>query len=176
MTDSDLTSEVAYGEVGQNYRKFLDWREKIIGGYIAVVGALGYGYDRAGGNRRFQAALLVSALLTSLAFWILNMRNSRFIVTCVRAGQRLESGKGVYSEMGSLTHSSRLTHGLAVNMLVSSVIAGSTFGLWITRDSWSLATHLWPAIVCMAGFVLLVIAAELLGDPDSTNSTRSKLP
>jgi hypothetical protein len=176
MTTSDLpsglTSEVTYGEVGQNYRKFLDWREKIIGGYVAVIGGLGFGYDRTTGTPGFRFALLVGALLTSLVFWILNMRNSKFIVTCVRAGQKLEVGKGVYSEMGGLTHTSRLTHGLAVNMLVSGVIAGSAFGLWITRESWLQAKYVCPAAACLIGFVLLAITAEVLGNPDAASSTR----
>src|SRR5438270_244954 len=116
MTAPNQDSGATYGEVGQNYRKFLDWREKIIGGYVAIVGGLGFGYGQASTSPGFRSILLFSALLTSAAFWILNMRNSRFIVTCVRAAQRLENGTGVYSEMGHLTHTSRLTHGLAVNM------------------------------------------------------------
>jgi len=177
MTSQDLTPvlniEATYGEVGQNYRKFLDWREKIIGGYVAVIGGLSLAYDRSSGSRGFQSVLLFGAILTSLAFWILNMRNSKFIVTCVRAGQKLEDGKGVYSEMGTLTHTSRLTHGLAVNLLVFGVIAGSVFALWLAKNCWLQAKYLWPTgVTCLVGFALLIVVAEMLGDPDSAGRTR----
>jgi hypothetical protein len=161
-----------YTEVGQNYRKFLDWREKIVGGYVAVIAGLGLGYSRADAGLGFQAILLFSAILTSLAFWILNIRNSKFIATCVRAGQKLEGGKGVYSEMGTLTHTSRFTHGLAVNLLVSGVIAGGLFGLWNMKDVWFHVKYLWPALVCLLIFVVSILTAEIMGDPDRKASTR----
>jgi len=158
--------QIAYEEVGQNYRKFLDWREKIIGGYVAVIGALGVGYHQSDGHPGFQSVLLLASALASLAFWILNMRNSKFIVTCVVAGRRLERGRdGVYEEMKTLTHTSRLTHGLAVNLLVCGVIAGSVFGLWTARNSWWKDEYLCSLVLCAAAFVVLVFAAEKLGDP-----------
>jgi hypothetical protein len=162
-----------YEEVAQNYRKFLDWREKIIGGYLAVIGGLSLGYDRNSERLGLRSALLLGAILTSLAFWILNMRNSRFIVTCVRAGQKLENGKGVYTEMGTLTHTSRLTHGLAVNLLVSGVIAGGVFGLWSLKDCWLQMKYFWPAVASLAVFLCLILAGEIVGDPDSKTTTGS---
>lgn len=169
------STEAVYEEVGQNYRKFLDWREKIVGGYVAVIGGLGFGYSRADAALGFKAVLLFSAILTSFAFWVLNMRNSKFIVTCVRAGQELEGGKGVYSCMGTLTHTSRLTHGLAVNLLVSSVIAGSLFGLWNLKEFWLQAKYLWPGSVCFAIFVVLLVVTEIIGNPDPKARTRRRI-
>ena len=171
--DMKMTHEAAYAEAGQNYRKFLDWREKIIGGYVAVIAGLGLGYSRVDVSSGFKAILLSSAILTSLAFWLLNMRNSKFIVTCLRAGQKLEEGKGVYSEMGTLTHTSRLTHGLAINLLVSFVIAGSVFGLWNIKECWLQAEYLWPGLGCLLMAIALIIIAERLGDPDPKASTHS---
>jgi hypothetical protein len=171
MTPQALDPKVTYEQVGQSYRKFLDWREKIIGGYVAVIGGLGLGYDRST-RMGFRSLLLVGAVLTSLAFWILNMRNSKFIVTCVRAGRDLENGHGVYSKLESLIHTSRLTHGLAVNLLVFGVVVGSVFGLWVTKECWWQMKYLWPAVVCVAMFLLLIVVAEIVGDPNSKRSTR----
>ena len=170
MTESE---SYIYAEVGQTYRKFLDWREKIIGGYVAVIGGLGFGYSGSK-NPDFQLVLLLAAILTSIAFWILNMRNSKFIMTCVDAGRKVEEAEkktGVYTEMDTLTHTRRLTHwfkrrlthGLAVNLLVSGVIVGSSFGLW--------KAHLFQTIGCCAAivlfivFVALILLAEIIGDP-----------
>ena len=168
-----IPHEATYEEVGRNYRKFLDWREKIVGGYVAVVGGLGFGYSRGDASINFQAILLFAGMLTSFAFWVLNMRNSKFIVTCVRAGQKLEGGTGVYSEMGTLTHTGRLTHGLAVNLLVSAVMAGSLFGLWNIKEYWLQTKYFWSALVCSGIFVFLVVSAEIFGDPDSKADTRT---
>jgi hypothetical protein len=160
-----LEPKTAYEEVGQNYRKFLDWREKIVGGYVATIGGLGVGYHQSEAHPGFQSVLLFTAILTSLAFWILNMRNSKFIFTCVCAGQKLEHGGGVYTCMGTLTHTSKLTHGLAVNLLVFGVVVGSVFGLWSARSCWWQSQYLWPFSVCVAVFALLVLLAEKVGDP-----------
>jgi hypothetical protein len=35
-----VDSKLKYEELGRNYRVFLDWREKIVGGYVTIVGLL----------------------------------------------------------------------------------------------------------------------------------------
>jgi hypothetical protein len=167
QTQQALEVKAKYEEVGQNYRKFLDWREKIIGGYVAIVGALGLGYHQSEGHPGFQSILLCAAALTSFAFWTLNMRNSKFTVTCLVAGRKLEQGgDGIYTEMKALRRTGRLTHGLAVNLLVSGVVAGSAFGLWTIRACWLKKQYLCSIGVCASLFVFLVLLAEVLGDPD----------
>ncbi len=162
----DPDPNAAYAEAGQNYRKFLDWREKIVGGYVAIVGALGVGYHQSDGHPGFRAVLLCAGILTSLVFWILNVRNSKFIFVCVTAGKDLEKGgSGVYKSMDTLTHTGRLTHGLAVNLLVSGVVAGSIFGLWAGPVSWWKKEYLCPLGVCSTAFALFVFLAEKFGDP-----------
>jgi hypothetical protein len=166
---SESSSQLAdvtalYEEVGQNYRKFLDWREKIVGGYVAVLGGLGIGFHASDGHCGFQSVLLCAAILSSGAFWVLNTRNSRFISTCVAAGKRHEpAGNGVYNSLGGLTHTTRLTHGLAVNLLVSGVIAGSTFKLWIDRSCWYKGEYVCSLAVSCVVFGLLIVLLEKLG-------------
>lgn len=168
-----LDLDKTYEEVGQSYRKFLDWREKIVGGYVAIVGGLGIGYRQSDGHPGFQSVLLCAAVLASAAFWVLNIRNSRFLVKCVLAGQKLEGEEGgVYRSMGTLTHSNRLTHGLAVNLLVSGVVAGSTFGLWSTRHEWWRGDRICSLLVCFALFLFLVVVAEWRGDPDPRSRSK----
>jgi hypothetical protein len=161
-----LDAKAAYEEVGQNYRKFLDWRERIVGGYVAIIGGLGVGYHQSEASPRFQSVLLCTATLTSFAFWLLNVRNSKFLSTCSIAGEKIESSGGVYSSMRSLAHRSRLTHGLAINLLVSGVVAGSAFGLWTRRGCWWRSEYLCPLLVSIAVFALLVFLAEKFGDPE----------
>ena len=173
VTSKDLSLDATYDQVGQNYRKFLDWREKIVGGYVAIVGGLGVGYHQSDGHPGFKAVLLCAAVLVSLAFWVLNIRNSRFLVTCVRSGQKLESEQGgVFRSMGTLTHSSRLTHGLAINLLVAGVVAGSIFGLWFSRNEWWTDERICPILACFLLFALLVFVAEWLGNPDPGAKSR----
>jgi len=166
-------SQSAYNEVGQNYRKFLDWREKIVGGYVAILGGLGIGFRQSEGNCRFQSALLCAAILTSLAFWILNMRNSVFISISQSAGEKLESGNaGVYASLAKLRGRGRLTHGLAVNLLVSGVIAGSGFALWADRACLCKRGSLLPLALFAVSFVLMIFLFEWLG----SNVLRKALP
>jgi hypothetical protein len=133
-----LSDNAAYEEAGQNYRKFLDWREKIVGGYVAILGALGVAFHASEGNCRFQSALLWAAVLTSAAFWVLNDRNSEFIRTCVVAGKKQEEPVcGIYTSLHALKDTTLLTHGFAVSLLVSGVVVGSLYELWMNWACWA---------------------------------------
>lgn len=156
-----LDPQSAYEEAGNNYRQFCLWREKIVGGYIAILGGLGIGFHQSEGHCGFQFALLSAAILVSVVFWIFNLRNSDFIRVCQRAARELEpKGNGVYSRLNELTPNT-LTHGLAVNILVFAVTAASGFKIWVDRSCWYQSEFRTPFSVAV-GFALIPIAYEIV--------------
>jgi len=156
-----LDPKSAYEEAGNNYRQFCLWREKIVGGYIAILGALGTGFRQSEGHCGFQFALLSAAILVSIVFWLFNLRNSDFIRVCQRAARELEpKGNGVYSRLNELTPNT-LTHGLAVNILVFAVLAASGFKIWVDRSCWYQPEFRTPFYVAV-GFALIPIVFEIV--------------
>jgi len=155
MSDSpDVDKTQVYEEVGRNYRVFLHWREKIVGGYLTIVGVLGLGFYQSAGHCGFRFVLLSAAIVVSFAFLILNVRNSTFIRKCVEAGRALESTKdaGFYTRCD--LRSDVLTHGLAFSLLQSTVIAASSFG--IVRD-WSCSYESGHLYLIIGGLVIFLV-------------------
>jgi hypothetical protein len=130
-----VDAKVKYEELGRNYRAFLDWREKIVGGYVTVVGLVGIGFYKCAGDCFAQVVLLFAEIVVSIMFWILNVRNSQFLHECVEGGRRLESGDGVYRTLDSLRPRMR-THGLALGWLQAMVIGASALGILRERSCW----------------------------------------
>ena len=135
---TDVDRKIVYEETGRNYRAFLDWREKIVGGYVTIVGVLGLGFYRVEAKGDVRFILLFAAIVVSLVFRVLNIRNSEFIRKCVEAGKALEPQGGVYTSLETLT-STFLTHGLAFGLLQSTVVGVSAIGMlqnwpwWLQR-------------------------------------------
>lgn len=166
-----------YAEIGESWRQFVVWRERIFGGYLAVIAPLAIAFTQVG-DADLQVILLLAAVTVSVAFWILDFRNRTLLWACQRAGEALEKTvettkalprgeRGCYSALNDvrLFPGTRLTHGFAINIIiVAAIVAGSLAGMAF-RLLASLDWH--PRVATTIGailFVTLVAALELLGD------------
>lgn len=164
-----IEAALIYTEIGKTHRYFLDWRNKIVGGYLAVLGALGLGYENVHAEG-LQIALLFAAGGVSFVFWIFDFRNRELYSACQRAGADIEEDRGFvgpYRALQSLrknTHH-KITHGLAINLLVAGVVVGVSETLYARFPAWLRMTNRgWCSVgLGVAIFVLLVLLAELLG-------------
>jgi hypothetical protein len=122
----ELGAKTIYEEAGRAWIHFVTWRERIFAGYLTVLAALGVAFH-AEASPLMRLVVCGACILVSVVFWILDLRNRELIGACQAAAQLLEDGKGAYSALNSLRFDStkRYTHGLAINLLVCSVVGGS---------------------------------------------------
>lgn len=183
-----MDDKLVYEETSRNYRYFLDWRNKIVAGYIATLGALALGYTGAKSVHQ-QIAILISTVLLSFVFWIFDYRNRDVYWTCQHVGARLEKRAripGSYSTLNELRfHEVRrgncdskqtrtqklvrwvhekLTHGLALSLLVAGAIAASSSAvIYKVLHTSSPTRSCWLLIFCFVAFAILVLVFEKLG-------------
>ena len=143
-----------YEEIGQAWRHFASWREKIFAGYLTVLAALGIGFSQVT-SIPVRAAIFAGGILVSAVFWILDFRNAQLINACQAAGDRLERGKGCYGELNRLRfdRKSPLTYGLAISLLVGGVGAASVGGLSVYMVRW------WGGEFSLWAFIIAVVVA-----------------
>ena len=171
-----MDDKLVYEEIGRNYRYFLDWRNKIVGGYIAVLGAFGFAFSGAK-TPEIRIVILFAAIPLSIVFWIFDTRNRDLFWACQRAGAGIEGNIiGTYASLEALRVqtpklnrgnllANRLTHGLGINILVSSVLAVSCGGLALQLPVvWDIRELAIPLTVAFVIFVASVIAYEKIGD------------
>jgi hypothetical protein len=103
---ADLSVDERYREIGENYRYFLAWRERLFAGYLAVLAALALAFVSAGQLPQAGAATLpmrvvmpLIAILISWIFWMLEFRNRDLFHCCQNAGRLVEKGAGIYSDL-----------------------------------------------------------------------------
>ena len=154
-----LTSKETYEEIGRNFRGFLDWRYKILAGYITAMAALSIGFANAE-NERYKAAIIAAGLLMSLVYWILDFRNGELYATCQDAGAKIETeslNPGCYTELSALKDRNGyyFTHRLAINVLVAVAIGGLTsIAVWRMQDWFSIDVGALIAVVIVAVFTI----------------------
>jgi hypothetical protein len=171
--EGEVTPQVRYASAIEIWRFFAAWREKIVAGYLAVLAALGVAFShyQAPGPR---CAVLGAAIVASLVFWILDVRNVYFLNVAQAAASRLEgeaSPLGCFgalekrldpakSAWGSLTMP---TYAQAYNILVASIVGGSIGGLFVFIRRLHASGHLLDsglpaaAAVAAGGAILLTL-------------------
>jgi hypothetical protein len=148
MTEAERTA--LYSELGQAWRQFVGWRDKIFAGYLTALAALAVGYNLSGTTD--HVVILVAVILVSLVFWAIDVRTHVLVLACQRAGASIEelmrplsedstlartawkrgycSTLNYHSRIGTqrvpngITH--RITYGLAVDGLVGATSIGAT--------------------------------------------------
>jgi hypothetical protein len=131
-----LDSEQLYSEARALLRHYLRWREKLLGGYLALVAALAVAVWSSRKTDRVGSAITLFAILLTLVSWLLERRNRALLFRCIDAGAALErdaSLRGVFTEINQ--DAPRPTH---------SDVQDWLFGLAMVAPS-ILAVILWRA-------------------------------
>jgi len=122
-----------YQELAVTWRHFASWREKVFAGYLAVLAALSVAFMRSP-SLVLRIAIFAAAILVSLVFWLLDVRNSQLIHACQLAAARFEGLTGGFAAALNTTRFGGskwwATYGFAIDLLVTGVIGASAGGLY----------------------------------------------
>src|SRR5579863_3753418 len=93
-----ISEDKRYDELGQAWRQFVSWRDKIFAGYMTVLATLGYGVLQ-NHSFRIRAAIFGFSLAISVVFRILDYRTTDLIDLCQVTGQKIAGTTDLYGEM-----------------------------------------------------------------------------
>jgi hypothetical protein len=106
-----------------------------------------------------QFMIPIGALVLSLVFWALDFRNRDLFRTCQEAAAHLESSSGVYTCLVATRDKTWISHGRAINVLVSAV-STVAWGLLYR----SVFSGRFPNIITlMAVFAIQFVVMSILG-------------
>jgi len=124
-----------YNEIGINYRYFLDWRHKLLAGYLVSVAGLAVGFSWSLTNsdtKPISWIILILGFVVSLVFWGLDYRNRDLYHICQRAGAKMEDienikdGQGIYTALeGS---NSKISHSRVLDIMFFIATIGFLIG------------------------------------------------
>ena len=117
-----LTLKDVYQKIGINYRYFLNWRHRLLAGFLATIAVLGLGFKWLFKEAPDLLWILFSAgFVLSLVFWILDYRNRDLYHACQKSGEACEKhlpdGVGIYMRLNTLKRN-WLTHSRAFEILI----------------------------------------------------------
>jgi hypothetical protein len=152
-----------YAQTCEHYRYFLSWRDKTLGGYLILLGALGIAYanlDKT--NLWFFPPFAV--IFVSIVFWLLEFRTRDLYHMCSWVGERLERDAGVKGFFGvaRLEHSSKgeppISQSFAFDFLISGVVSFAiAFCVWRIFGNSDSNTVWWPNRILPAGLFLICL-------------------
>jgi hypothetical protein len=87
MNHADL-----YGEIGEDYRYHLGWRERLLAGFVTAVGLLAVAFHQTSGPYRW--ALAIAGSVISLAIFFLEERCHEVLLDRRQVGVELEKTAG----------------------------------------------------------------------------------
>lgn len=128
-----------YSEIGTNYRYFLDWRHKLLAGYLVTVAGLAIGFSWALTNidiKPISWIILLLGIFVSLVFWGLDYRNRDLYHICQRAGARIElnekidDGQGIYTSLEE--SKSKISHSRVLDCMFLFMTIGFSIGTIIS--------------------------------------------
>ena len=80
-----------YGEVGKNYRFFLNWRYVLIAGHLVSLWVLAQAYSWLHEHQIFLTWIVFPlGLLFTCFFWALEFRNRDLYQACMNSGEMIE--------------------------------------------------------------------------------------
>jgi hypothetical protein len=124
-----------YSEIGTNYRYFLDWRHKLLAGYLVTVAGLAIAFSWALTNNTIKPLswiILLLGLIITLVFWGLEFRNRDLYHVCQKAGSQIEqkegidNGQGIYTALDNSRN--RISHSMVLDILFSIASLGFLVG------------------------------------------------
>lgn len=124
-----------YNEIGTNYRYFLDWRHKLLAGYLVTVAGLAVGFSWSLTNsdtKQISWIILIVGFIITLVFWGLDYRNRDLYHMCQRAGAKLEKNEGIKDGWGIYTaleeSKSKVSHSRVLDLMFFIATIGFLIG------------------------------------------------
>lgn len=141
-----------YKEIGEAWRNYVSWQEKLFAGYLTVLAALGYGFLNA--NTRIRLAILAFAALVSVVFRIIDWRTAELVNRCQSCGELIGEDRSIYAGINHLRSNSGLSrYGLAIDLLTAAlIVAGSVGSVWLYYRN-----HFWRYAFISTSTVALLI-------------------
>jgi len=124
---SKINVKRAYDEIGTNYRFFLTWRHRLLGGYLAVLAGAGIAFSWSHTNNP-RLLRLIQFLICGITvvFWLFDLRNRDLYHACQEAGADCERDlppeAGIYTRLVGARRK-WLTHSHAFDLLFSLVLS-----------------------------------------------------
>jgi hypothetical protein len=104
-------------------RHYLGWREKLLGGYLAIIAALTVAVWSSRESSYVGPALAILAMLLTVVFWRLEYRNRMLFQACVGAGASLEQSASLSGPFSAINEeSSTPTHSYVLDFFFASAI------------------------------------------------------
>jgi len=113
-----------YKEIGITYRYFLDWRHKLLAGYLITVSGIAIGFSWGYTNPSIKPLswlILLMGFIVTIIFLCLDIRNRKLYHICQKSGAKIElyeklnDGQGVYTEL--VNSKSWLSHSIVLNVM-----------------------------------------------------------
>ena len=148
-------------EPAETWRHFAIWREKLFGGFLAVLAALGVAFFRTD-LPTWRFVICLAAVVVGVAFWLLDLRTGQLINVSQRAAAEQGSGKDSFAALQKARFeqsSPWITYGLGVDLLIGGILAGSFAGAyhyWTRLPESALGVT--PAIALVVILVFLVVS------------------
>jgi hypothetical protein len=135
-----INDDKLYEEIGQRWLHYVSWREKIFAGYLSVLAALAFTLSKSTGIPAAGAAVFAFAILISVLFRILDFRTTELVNLCQAEADDLAGRKGFFEALNVRRFAGEekrfVYYGMAINILVASVIAASLVGCLIYLRMW----------------------------------------
>src|SRR5580704_3156638 len=149
-----IRDEMLYEEIGRAWLYFDSWREKIFAGYLSVLAALAFAFSKSP-SIPIRTAVFAFAVVVSGVFWMLDFRTTQLINLCQAAGEKMAESKGSYGELNQrrFEKAHRVSFGVAVSVLVSSVIATGVVGCLVSMlrwGRWAEEVGIWWSFIAVA--------------------------
>jgi hypothetical protein len=153
-----MSDDKLYDAAAELWKYFASWREKLFAGYLTVVGALAFAFLQQSSPGR-QSIALLTVILMSVVFWLHDVRVRELFSAMQGVAAEFESKSGGYRALDSIRFdgTSPITHGLAINVLVVSIIAASVGGLAVLLPRWYNASRNTPAVIFIAAAVAVCL-------------------
>ena len=176
ITDQDI-----YGELGQNFRLTLRWRQGLFAGFLAILGALAVAFNHLWNKQKLGLAsiVLLSASLLAIVFWLLDRRCHEVLIDNYQLGKSVEGRanlEGYYAEAQKRGLSpKRITHTFVLDfvykamalLLVSAFIFISLFALqggfkMSEKDQVVVLIGFYSLLKLLAGLITIYLGYKLI--------------
>jgi uncharacterized membrane protein YbhN (UPF0104 family) len=160
-----IDDDKLYEELGRAWLHYVVWREKIFGGYLSVLAALGYGFSKVE-NDLARAAVFASAIVVSIVFWMLDFRTNQLVNTCQLAADQMTQSKGFYGALNRTRFARRsgISYGTAISTLVASVVGIGAAGMLHYMQAWALRPehNCWDIAIVATALVVASVVQQCL--------------